>query len=616
MRTTTKFYTWLVLVLLLGACSKNAPLSRKVTGGEDTISPIVEGPSEPTILCDFRLNSGTQVNLTGNAPVTEEFTLSVIRDGELVPYDMAFSSPPEGVLLQGVTPTLDSFDKTLSIRFTSAGTKSLTFSINVDGASTTCQEDVNVEALSPIAEPPVLQVTPENQTIAYGASGLLSWYIPGLSFAAVDCQILKDGAPYLQNISDPTVLLELTALHSPGQAERSINLTMNCTVIRPGEEPILLTDSVTVTLKAEPQLSLKLNGVESNLNLTTNTNYSVSWSSTGMDSCALYRNGVVRADTRSGSFPNIVPPTSPQTYLLSCNQTGGAPMTKEFTVTYTPPPAGGTGGSSTSVASVLSVQTPPSRAAYQSRVNLSFTKNSVAGNCRLVLQANVSGAWVSQLNTILSGTSYTTAPLLAGTYRYFVTCGTSSVFSSNFVVSEPVDNILFVTSSAYDGNLGGIAGANAICQSIGRGLRADRSWKAILSDSHHNAKDIISLPWMATNAAGKSVSRIVRTPSGVRIAYASGFWYARSGSLSIGAAWNHAANEDENGRVIGVPAWTGSTCDGRHTNRDCHNWTSNERSRRVRDKGYFGSSSALYSTRMAAGSTDCDTPKHLYCISQ
>ena len=47
---------------------------------------------------------------------------------------------------------------------------------------------------------------------------------------------------------------------------------------------------------------------------------------------------------------------------------------------------------------------------------------------------------------------------------------------------EPSNLSFFVTSSTHDGDLGGLAGADQICQDLARGAGAgDKSWAAYLS---------------------------------------------------------------------------------------------------------------------------------------
>jgi len=148
--------------------------------------------------------------------------------------------------------------------------------------------------------------------------------------------------------------------------------------------------------------------------------------------------------------------------------------------------------------------------------------------------------------------------------------------------NQPQEPMSFFVTSAGSGdgaNLGGLAGADAICQMLGAaGDRGDATWRAYLSTQGAgavNARDRIGTgPWY--NANGQMVARDLSHLHGDTLAEAQ-----------LGNTLTRATAIDENGDPInGVGSQpnqhdilTGSMLDGQaftdgedHT---CNNWTSN-----------------------------------------
>jgi hypothetical protein len=121
------------------------------------------------------------------------------------------------------------------------------------------------------------------------------------------------------------------------------------------------------------------------------------------------------------------------------------------------------------------------------------------------------------------------------------------------------------TGSGMGGNLGGLAGADKLCQTLATKAGAgNRTWRAYLSTSMPdvNARDRIGTgPWF--------------NPKGTQIA--SSVEDLHSDKANI----NNDTALDEQGRTInaqGAPnrhdILTGSTADGKATTTTCQNWTS------------------------------------------
>lgn len=102
---------------------------------------------------------------------------------------------------------------------------------------------------------------------------------------------------------------------------------------------------------------------------------------------------------------------------------------------------------------------------------------------------------------------------------------------------------LFVTRATYPSGLGGLAGADATCQTIADGLDYPGRWAAVLSDSTRAARDRLTLRGPFFNTQGE---RVASTPADL--------W---SGELA------HAIRYDETGLpVVLADVWTGTDDDG------------------------------------------------------
>lgn len=124
----------------------------------------------------------------------------------------------------------------------------------------------------------------------------------------------------------------------------------------------------------------------------------------------------------------------------------------------------------------------------------------------------------------------------------------------------------FVTSSnpGNGGNLGGLAGADAHCQSLAAAVGAGgKTWRAYLSTSTVNAKDRIgSGPWF--NVRGEqiasSVANLHSDSNGIT---------ATTALNERGASPNYVGGPTPNQHDI----LTGSNADGTAADATCNNWT-------------------------------------------
>lgn len=117
------------------------------------------------------------------------------------------------------------------------------------------------------------------------------------------------------------------------------------------------------------------------------------------------------------------------------------------------------------------------------------------------------------------------------------------------------DRLIFVTSSAYDGDLGGRSGADALCQTHAEGAKLQGTFLAWLSNAGADAADRMNdgAPWYDTNGVlvFNNAANLRTTPQS-------------------------DIDHDEFGDFVGldVPYWTGTRGDGTRDDEHCDSWTS------------------------------------------
>ncbi len=154
--------------------------------------------------------------------------------------------------------------------------------------------------------------------------------------------------------------------------------------------------------------------------------------------------------------------------------------------------------------------------------------------------------------------------------------------------------LAFVTSSAHTGNLGGLAGADAICRGLATaaGLPAPDTFFAWLSTDAVDAVDRPTYdgPWIR--------------PDGVRIA---------SGKSDLtDSALRAPINVTENGSYIAnYGVWTGTHHGGTATASDCGDWTSGNPG----EIGFHGGANRANLVWTYWTTSPCDFAYRLYCLS-
>jgi hypothetical protein len=168
--------------------------------------------------------------------------------------------------------------------------------------------------------------------------------------------------------------------------------------------------------------------------------------------------------------------------------------------------------------------------------------------------------------------------------------------------------IVFITSTVYNGNLGGLAGADAACQARATAASLPGTYKAWLSD------DVTTAASRLTHSTGRYVS-----PTGLTVGID---W-----NDVVNAPLNRAINIDEFGHgahangtatsscasVVGYAVYTGSDQTGASVaGSTCSNWTDNTTGSSARF-GDSGRASFFWTNRCTV---TCDRTAPLYCFQQ
>lgn len=163
--------------------------------------------------------------------------------------------------------------------------------------------------------------------------------------------------------------------------------------------------------------------------------------------------------------------------------------------------------------------------------------------------------------------------------RACTTGGSATTTTDGLATNRPM--FIFVTSTKYNGNLGGLAGADMICNNSGTAgtltTGLNKTWKALLSmttgGTTINAKDRLVWTGPLYNVSNEMV---VRDP-------ASWPWVATTAGATF--------NKNQNGGPPGDSyVWSASSIDGTaKPNLDCNGWVSETQSYRgwAGQNGYF-----------------------------
>ena len=165
----------------------------------------------------------------------------------------------------------------------------------------------------------------------------------------------------------------------------------------------------------------------------------------------------------------------------------------------------------------------------------------------------------------------------------------------------PGQKRVFVTSTQFFGDFGGLSSGDSICQSRAGAAGLGGTWKAWLSDSATDAKDRI------TDA------QYVRTDGVIVANSLNDLLTLISGTLNV--RLRAPISKDEFGNLhSGATIMTGTYTGGTKSPWTCNNWTT-----KTSSLGQAGSSTAMSTGWTSWGSSSCTTAwgtKSIYCFEQ
>ena len=253
---------------------------------------------------------------------------------------------------------------------------------------------------------------------------------------------------------------------------------------------------------------------------------------------------------------------------------------------------------------------PPSRTVLSQRLPDSVESIAISPNAmvrdpadryvlRVSLRSSEGVSTVSYPTDVPMFGRFSEDDVAGGVKRVFVEAKRSPS-GENFVavsVGRPVSRV-FMSRGLYNGNLGGLAGADSECNRLAHSEGFSGSWKAWLSNSTLSAKDRVRDAKYVLAYGGEVVANnkddLTDGTIGARINVTELSF--RSGARVYSAVDGNVSNTDFNyisseggGRQLnnmGVPiarrsyrAWTGTLADGSSASVNCDDWTTNSSSR-------------------------------------
>jgi hypothetical protein len=179
-------------------------------------------------------------------------------------------------------------------------------------------------------------------------------------------------------------------------------------------------------------------------------------------------------------------------------------------------------------------------------------------------------------------------------------------------ISTSGNCMVFLTSTEYDGGLGGLAGADSKCQKLADNAGLTGIFRAWLSDS--------------TVSAGERLTHSVVPYSDVKDRTIADNWDdLTDGTLRLpitvdetGVDWDEDRGHCD---IIAwlVEVWTGTSTDGSTKAANCNDWTDNQ-SMDAGSSGHFGyycyETEAWTDPTWMDPSASCSSSKSLYCFQQ
>lgn len=263
---------------------------------------------------------------------------------------------------------------------------------------------------------------------------------------------------------------------------------------------------------------------------------------------------------------------------------------------------------STAVSANLDQSNPPEApsnltaiAVSSNQINLTFTDNS-ASETGFEIDRSLDEVTWSNLTQISSqsNTFPNTGLQNSTTYYYRVrACNMSgcseysNTTSATTNASGASSHIIFASSGTFNGNLGGLSGADLICASAASGAGLIGNWKAILSTSAVHARDRITITGEIRNTNNDLI--------------ASDFYDLWDRELLNGVTY------DENAQTLmhdGV--WSGTGPEGYNIGASwtCSDWTTSS----VMTTGWSGYITGARDEWVDYSDNSCNATLSLYCI--
>lgn len=158
-----------------------------------------------------------------------------------------------------------------------------------------------------------------------------------------------------------------------------------------------------------------------------------------------------------------------------------------------------------------------------------------------------------------------------------------------------------MTSGSFDGDLGGLEGADAQCQAAAGAEDLKGVWKA----------------WLSVDGGPSPNDRFTRADVPYRLVTGEDVAQDYDDLVDeMDSGQQGPIDVTEQGARVGVDerAWTGTASDGTPTNADCSGWTTNDSAANgTVGRRTFSTASATWT---ATADESCDGARRIYCFEQ
>ena len=178
------------------------------------------------------------------------------------------------------------------------------------------------------------------------------------------------------------------------------------------------------------------------------------------------------------------------------------------------------------------------------------------------------------------------------------TSSASSTDTDTDGLGLPDEPIVFITSTAYAGDLGGLGGADQLCLAEALAAGIDRPFRAWVSGTDHDDPESTFAP---------TAPYVRRDGAPV----ADDFADLVDGPLDNPIDLT-ATGETPPVETYGTEVWTGTNADGTHAGTGCNNFNNSDGV----SQGGIGSLTATGSTWSNDGGEGCDQLNFVYCVQQ